>query len=414
MSKRVRLAVCLLGVVLFVASCPGTGDGPRQGDLSARRERAAQPAVAALQAGRFEEAERSARQILSSDDKNPRARLVSAVSGYVLISDRLFKDLIVLLQEIDRGTLNHDATRQLMEKVEQTLDAVDADLAVAARDPAVSLELCLACWEVDWNRDGRINDRDRRLLEIEEDAAGQPLPDEDPRRRPTFRFDIGDVYWARAMISFQQAFIQLLLGYRWADLGIDFEGLLRKFTREQAQLTIRLADKRRVVRARELIISGIAHAERAQKEYLAETDDDREWVPNPRQKNHPLPLPVDDTLYRTWAEILEDARRLVQGDEGIKVAEAIKLSGARVIFMPSGYLSLRKLLFEPRDIVLSAPDLKDALVRPDNALRSLFGDAYVADMKASALLSRLSRMRDEVRRGDESFGRKLRYLFWLN
>ena len=38
--------------------------------------------------------------------------------------------------------------------------------------------------------------------------------------------------------------------------------------------------------------------------YLAETDDDREWVPNPKQQSHPMPLPVDaariGALERTW------------------------------------------------------------------------------------------------------------------
>lgn len=411
---RTSLVVGMLGVVLFAAACPGTGNGPRQSDLRARREQAALQAVAALQAGRFEEAERSAHGVLSSDDKNPRARLVSALSGYILLGDRLFKDFITLLEGVDRGVIDHAFARNTLEKIEKNLAQLDADLEVAARDPEVSMELCLACWEADWNRNGRIDSRDRRLFEIEEDETGQSIPSDDPRRRPTFRFDIGDVYWARAMLSFQRALIELLLGYRLADLGSDLQALSQRLTREQGSLTIHLADKRRIVAARELILAGIAHAERSQKEYQAETDDDREWVPNPRQKNHPMPLPVDDALYQTWAAILVDTRQLIAGEEGLGVAEAMKLVSARMPFQPSGFLSIRKLLFEPKDLVINVPDLKDALLRPDAALRSLFGDAYVSSMKPSQLLSRLARMREEVRRGDESFNRKLRYLFWLN
>jgi hypothetical protein len=413
-GTRFGTLFALVVLAAFAAGCPGTGSGPRDSALHPRRDEAARPAVLALQAGRFEEAERAARQVLAADAQNPRARLVSAMSGYVLIGERSIKDLFAIGESLDRAALNHDLVRSVLEQVEKSLERVDAELAVAARSPEVSLELCLACWEVDWNRNGRIDPRDQRLFEIEQDADGQEIPEGDPRRRPTFRFDIGDVYWARAMISFQRAAVQLLLGYRLSDLGTDIEGLSRKLTRQGAQLVIHLGDKRRVIAARELLLAGIALAERSQQEYLAEVDDDREWVPNPRQRNHPMPLPVDAALYQTWADILVDVRKLVAGDEGLLVSEVLKLAGVRTLFSPSGYLSIRKLLFEPKDIVLSAPDLKDALLKPDDALRSLFGEAYLPSMTASRLPSRLARMRDEIRRGDDNFSRKLRYLLWLN
>ena len=39
---------------------------------------------------------------------------------------------------------------------------------------------------------------------------------------------------------------------------------------------------------------------------------------------------------------------------------------------------------------------------------------YVDRMKPSPLVARLARMRRDIERGDDSFGRKLRYLLWLN
>ena len=47
-------------------------------------------------------------------------------------------------------------------------------------------------------------------------------------------------------------------------------------------------------------------------------------------------------------------------------------------------------------------------------LGSVLGDRYVKSMTATRLLTRFLRMRDEIDRGEESFERKLRYLFWLN
>ena len=49
-----------------------------------------------------------------------------------------------------------------------------------------SLDLCLACWQVDWNRNGDIDERDLRMLQVEYDAHGEQIPEGDPRRTPTF------------------------------------------------------------------------------------------------------------------------------------------------------------------------------------------------------------------------------------
>jgi hypothetical protein len=50
----------------------------------------------------------------------------------------------------------------------------------------------------------------------------------------------------------------------------------------------------------------------------------------------------------------------------------------------------------------------------DHVLRGLLGHGYRTKMKASPLPGRLHRMRGEIERGDESLGRKMRYLLWLN
>jgi hypothetical protein len=47
-------------------------------------------------------------------------------------------------------------------------------------------------------------------------------------------------------------------------------------------------------------------------------------------------------------------------------------------------------------------------------LSKSLGDGFRPTMPKSRLPSRLTRMRDEMERGEESFEKKLRYLFWLN
>jgi hypothetical protein len=49
---------------------------------------------------------------------------------------------------------------------------VDRDLEVAAADPSFALELCVACWRNDWNLDGRVDERDLHMFDIEFDGKG--------------------------------------------------------------------------------------------------------------------------------------------------------------------------------------------------------------------------------------------------
>jgi hypothetical protein len=154
------------------------------------------------------------------------------------------------------------------------------------------------------------------------------------------------------------------------------------------------------------------------KAYLAETDDEREWLPNPRQKNHPLPLPVDDELYRTWELLVGDLRRLVSGEEGLSVVELAQLGDHQWENPPQGFLDLGGMLAKPKDITLdlTAIDSRhdDFDRRPEPLLRDVFGSAYRTTMKPSPIIGRLSRMKKEVEHGKESAERKLRYLLWLN
>jgi hypothetical protein len=369
------------------------------------------PAVAALQAARFDDA-----IALAQKDPSSTARAVAAIARYVKAAHQLASDLLTLLAgvEASRGAaVNWSFLQFALDHFEKELSAVDGELAAAARDPDVALELCLACWEVDWNRNGRVDRRDRLLFEVEVGADGAELPDGDPRRRPTFRFDVGDVWWARAMVAFQHAAVQLALAWRWSDLEPWLTG---RGKQERRQLiTLHLDDASRIARAKQLLLGGLGSAERARTEYLAERDDDREWVPNPRQKSHPLPLPVDDALYRTWGAIVGDLQRLVNGDEGLAFADFGKL--AELPVTPRGFLNLGRLLSQPKDLSIAVGDL-ERLERldagADQVLKNIFGAAYASSMKPSPLPSRLRRMQGEIKRGEESFERKLRYLLWLN
>jgi hypothetical protein len=306
---------------------------------------------------------------------------------------------------------DHQRGRAAWQSFLDRLAQIDRDLAVVAADPAFSLELCLACWEHDWNRTGEIDDGDRKLFELEFDGQGGEIAEGDPRRRPTFRFDAGDAEWARAMISFQRAFGELVLAYKWSELDKVFGG------RGVPRIVIRLADAGRVRRARELILAGLDHADRCRAAYLAETDDDREWVPAPRQQSHPIPLEVDDLLYRTWEGVTGDLRRMLRSEEGLSIRELARVADDDLESRaPPAFIDLGRMLAEPKDIVIELQALDDLENYQDAAkvLAGLLGNGYQTSMKPSPLVGRIRAMKDQLDRDEDTFDRKLRYFLWLN
>jgi diadenosine tetraphosphatase ApaH/serine/threonine PP2A family protein phosphatase len=397
-----------LPALLALAGCWGQSAprGPRD---------PAPGAVAALQASRFAEAVQQADATLARDPRSSRAAAVRAIATYKIAGHELFQSLRDIVREADKlEFFDHPGGRAAWQGFLTKLEAIDRDLAVAGADPGFSLELCLACWTADWNGNGRIDDRDRALFELEYDGKGGALPEGDPRRRPTFRFDAGDIEWARAMIAFQRAAGELVLAYRWSEL----DNLLSRDTRKQP-LVIRLTDPARIQRARELVIAGLDHADRCREAYLAETDDDREWVPSPRQKSHPMPLEVDDALYRTWAGVTGDLRRMLRSEEGLSLRELDGLAEAdAATYVPDAYIDLGRMLSQPKDIVIDVGLLlsghEPSAADFEQLLRGLLGNGFQPRMKPSPLIGRLRAMKRELDTGGDTLERKLRYLLWLN
>lgn len=408
LSMRRVLIACALSLTGCAATMPLAA--PAHGGA----HRPATQAADALRNGSFDEASRQSEALLASDPANPQARLVRAIVRYRSTMHQLSLDArTVFIGGLESGGLNHRYVRSTLEQAEQDLAAVDADLASATADPTIALEFCPACWEIDWNGNGRIDRRDRLLMQIEQDADGKPIPEDDPRRKPTYRFDAGDVLWARAFVTFQRAGIDLLLAWDWSAV----DPLLQRRGPKPDRIVIKLAHRDRFDRARDLLLQGLEHSDASRRAYLAETDDDREWVPNPRQQSHPMPLPVDAALYETWEGVVRDLRALARGDEGLDLGQIAALDDDHHLRRaPMGYLDLGSMLSRPKDIVIDLDTLERA-ERSEDAdalLRSVLGSYYVRSMKRSPLPARLARMKGEVDRHQEPFERKLRYLIWLN
>ncbi len=403
-SPRLVSLALALGALCFSDAC---------GHGAAEQRRAAAPAVAALAHGDFGGAGSRASALLASDPGSSSAALVRAVTRYERAMHQLSLDLrTAVAGGVVAGELNQKFLTSALSDAESALDAVDHDLATAERDADLAIDLCVACMELDWNGNGQVDERDRLLFQIEQDAAGQPIPEGDARRKPTFRFDHGDVLWARAFVAFQRAAVDLGLAYDWGPAA----RIVADRDDAPSEIRLRLIAPQRVADARERLLDGLRWSGATRDAYLAETDDEREWVPNPSQQSHPLPLPVDTALYQTWKDVVGDLERLVRGDEGLSLGELSRLVERRPARAPTGYLDVGRMLSQPQDIVIDVAGLEsfDRAHDSDGVLKSLFGPYYVQHMQASPLLGRMARMKEEVDRAKEPLSRKLMYLFWIN
>jgi hypothetical protein len=202
-------------------------------------------------------------------------------------------------------------------------------------------------------------------------------------------------------------------------MAYDLSEVARLAGRGNPRVVLRLKDRPRIANARALVLAGLDAAEATRAAVLAEQDDDREWLPSPKQKQHPLPFPVDEALFETWAGVLLDLRALGVGKAGLSLAEAAQLERKSSLDRPpQGFLDLGQLFNAPGDIVIDTSHrrrLREGKAESIEALAGeVFGAAYQPQMPASLLPQRLLRMKGEVDRGEDTFARKLRYLLWLN
>jgi len=428
MSKRRFISILISCLLLLGVGCKKSTGGSKPPapveptpHVTAEADKAqaasATGAVEFLRKGDFARAGEAAGALLKNEPTNAYALMVRAISSYKATMHGLVATVGKTLDvRPSAGAFQHAAIRKVYDSTEKSLGRVAADLAAAARSDKVHLELCLACWEVDWNMNGRVDRRDRLLLQVERDAAGKEYPTDSPLRKPVFRFDLGDIYWGRAYVAFQRAALNLVLAYDWSALDAL---LLRQ---REMKLHIPLREPARMKQVRALLMEGLRFSGMARLAYLAETDDDREWIPNPRQKSHPFPLTVDVALYETWGGVLKDLQNLLDGKEGLSVSGVTSLFHRKWKDTPAGFIDIGAMLNTPGDIELHLPTIMAWLeFRPrhgmpalEGLLKQIFGRCYVTSMRPSKLTDRIERIKNELAKGDETFERKLRYLLWLN
>jgi hypothetical protein len=183
------------------------------------------------------------------------------------------------------------------------------------------------------------------------------------QKNPAFLvcFDRGDVAWLRSYCHLLSAVVEL---YRALDLEAEFDQRVRdvfpkvepsrKGNGDFNLLTFKLVivDAPRLGRVR-LHMLAVCELNRETWKFIrAETDDDHEWLPNPKQ-TAVIGLPVNDAMIDNWLEMMDNLEGMLKGerlfhdpllDQFVPNAEGKGLNVKKLLDDPPQVLSLQKLM----------------------------------------------------------------------
>jgi hypothetical protein len=289
--------------------------------------------------------------------------------------------------------LNYEKWRAVLQQFNDDLDRAAVALAqVNNRD--VKLRLPVGMIRLDLDGDGEAGEQET-FWRVFTTVAWRAAKLSDEQKEFPIGFDAADVHWMIGYTHLLRAMVEAWLAHDTEDFfnqtahfffagaespygtlgsGQDNQG----FNVDQIADAIaaihlvhfRPADPQRLRRAREHLLAMISQSRRCWDHALAETDDDREWIPNARQTSL-TPLTVDEQRIAAWKRFLDEAEAVLEGE---KLLPHWRVKDGRGI-------NLKRVFEQPRtfDLVLWAhgaaavPYLEEGqLVTPETA-RSLNG-----------------------------------------
>jgi hypothetical protein len=261
-------------------------------------------------------------------------------------------------------------------------------------------------WLIDWDGDGRISDNEKYFLWVPKRGvdAFRPAQFASPAAyheaqfvSPRIRVDRSDLLWAIAYCNFAEGALNLLLAY---EVSAD------------QRFEVRLKDPARVTKvAYKNILEGIKASAKLRETLQKETDDDDEWIPNPRQVKTSFPLLMDAQTFATWGELLGHMDKLFRGKTLLggtpRSPEVQRVRDlAQGICPPGEGIDVQSLFTSPIKSPLAENGLKSRCRKP-TAARPMTGLAQLMSDSAQR----------NAGRTPESFTGEwtiLRHFYWVN
>lgn len=294
----------------------------------------------------------------------------SSLHRYGLRSERAFRGVPPMVREMfpqnpKPETITYKAARQIAQTFVDDLEKAEATLA-AIKDDKVQLPLAPGHIKIDLFGQGKPVDAVFLFGRLQ-----SPFPEEDVNNF-LIKFDRGDVNWLRGYCHFLAALGEITLSldgrelfdctahlffekvetpYPFLlenrkpldDVGIfsrDWQTLADLITGLHLSLRFELEEPARMKKAHAHLEGMLTNAKLMWQHYLAETDDDCEWIPNPKQTGV-LRVPVGKDMVGAWQTTLLEAEQILQGKKLVPFWRGTP--GKRG-------LNVRKVFMEPRTI----------------------------------------------------------------
>jgi hypothetical protein len=218
-------------------------------------------------------------------------------------------------------------------------DLKRADATLASIDSKdVHMELHLFQVHLDWNGDGVPQGNESfgaAVSQVMGQNAGRGMQDK------AIKFDKADVHWLRGYCNLLSAMCELALAYdqedMWDVVARRFIGgaqVRHDFLMEEPvnrdfwwntnglidyiagvhNMGFPLEDARGLERAHKNVMTTIEQSRLMWASIQAETDNDREWIPNPKQTSVVSRVRFSAEMVKGWTDFLDEAEKVMKGE----------------------------------------------------------------------------------------------------
>jgi hypothetical protein len=274
-------------------------------------------------------------------------------------------------------------------------DIARAEAALGAvREAELKIRVPIGLARMDVNGDGASTEREQ-LWKLFAAVQQRFTPSQEDVDQFEIAFDRGDVAWLRGYCNLCMAFGELLLAHdsraafersghlffpknvtpleflKGSRKPFDFQGVdVSDIVALAHSLSFEVVEPERMERARQHLLETFRLANEMWKWYDAETDDDREWIPNVTQRDTAIPNAlITPEMHDVWLRAITEGAALLRGE---KLLRFWRGDGERGV-------NVRRFFAEPRrfDLVLwvqgsaAAPYLEEGEYTSDGLWRDM-------------------------------------------
>lgn len=260
-------------------------------------------------------------------------------------------------------TVTYDGLQQLFQAWIDDLSKVRSTLE-PIQDQNLKLALRLGLIRLDFDGNGKV-DKDEMLWQVFNAVTGERVTEQQAQQF-LIAFDLGDALWLQGYTHVLGAIAEFLRTYDSRELFAACAHLFFQNvdTPHKFLLTSRhkspddysnyqfeffdlisaihlakfpLAEPQRMMTILNHLKSVIRLSRESWKSILAETDNDREWLPNPNQKSVIPDVRITDNMIKSWFKSLDETALIIDGKKNLPFWRDSKLT-----------LDFMKIFTEPR------------------------------------------------------------------